>query len=171
MLFVGVDWSETYYDLCLLNHDGRVLAVLRIGGGLAGVGALHALVTPILRTRHMSQSGLRPIGGPTGPGVVDGRLAGVCGQPAAVSRYRGRHGTSRTKSDAVTPRCWPGPPEPNLDPAASMSIHCAAGAASVLPGRGGRPGHPTRRARGPGRTGAGAAAGVGPPTRAAVRRR
>jgi cation diffusion facilitator CzcD-associated flavoprotein CzcO len=45
MLFVGVDWSETYYDLCLMNHDGRVLAVLRIGGGLAGVGALHTLVT------------------------------------------------------------------------------------------------------------------------------
>jgi hypothetical protein len=37
--------------------------------------------------------------GSAGRGAAGRRLSGVCGQPHAVSRYRGRHGSSRAKSD------------------------------------------------------------------------
>jgi hypothetical protein len=44
MLFLGIDWGERHHDLCVLDQDGNVLATRRITDGLAGVGALHAVV-------------------------------------------------------------------------------------------------------------------------------
>jgi transposase len=99
MLFVGVDWGETHHDLCLLDQDGNLLAARRIADGLAGVGELHALVA-----MHAEDSGQVVVGIETDRGLLVGALVAAGYQvyavnPQVVSRYRGRHSSSRAKSD------------------------------------------------------------------------
>jgi len=99
VLFVGVDWGEAHHDLCLLDQDGRVLATRRIADGLAGVGELHALVAA-----HADRPGQVAVGVETDRGLLVGALLAAGYQvyavnPQVVSRYRGRHGSSRAKSD------------------------------------------------------------------------
>ena len=98
-LFVGVDWGEAHHDLCLLDQDGRVLAARRIADGLAGVGELHALVAA-----HSEDPGRVVVGIETDPGLLVGALVAAGNQvyavnPQVVSWYRGRHSSSRAKSD------------------------------------------------------------------------
>ena len=99
MLFLGVDWGETHHDLCLLDQDGNVLAARRIADGLAGVGEVHALVAG-----HAQDPAEVAVGIETDRGLLVGALLAVGYQvyaviPHTVSRYRGRHGSSRAKSD------------------------------------------------------------------------
>jgi hypothetical protein len=99
MLFLGIDWGEHPHDLCLLNQDGAVLAVHRITDGLAGVEELHALVAAHADGPDAGRGRHRDRPGPAGRRAGGRRLPGVCGQPQAVSRYRGRHRAARAKSD------------------------------------------------------------------------
>ena len=97
MLFLGVDWGEAHHDLCLLDQDGMVLAARRITDGLAGV--LHALVAA-----HAQDPAEVAVGIETDRGLLVGALLAAGYQvyavnPQVVSRYRGRHGSSRAKSD------------------------------------------------------------------------
>jgi transposase len=99
VLFVGVDWGERHHDLCLLDQDGAVLATRRIVDGLAGVGELHALVAA-----HAEQAGQVAVGIETDRGPLVGTLLAAgyhvyAVNPQVVGRYRGRHRTSRAKSD------------------------------------------------------------------------
>jgi transposase len=99
VLFVGVDWGEAHHDLCLLDEDGTVLTARRIPDGLTGVAELHVVVAA-----HAEDPGQVAVGIETDRGLLVGALLGagyqVCAvNPHAVSRYRGRHGTSRAKSD------------------------------------------------------------------------
>jgi transposase len=99
MLFLGVDWGEHHHDLCLLDLDGSVLAARRIGDGLAGLGELHALVAA-----HAEDPAQVAIGIETDRGLLVGALLAAGYQvyavnPQVVSHYRGRHGSSRAKSD------------------------------------------------------------------------
>jgi transposase len=99
MLFLGVDWGERHHDLCLLDQDGSVLAARRIADGLAGVGELHALVAT-----HVVDPAQVVVGIETDRGLLVGSLVAAGYQvyavnPQVVSRYRGRHGSSRAKSD------------------------------------------------------------------------
>jgi transposase len=99
MLFLGIDWGERHHDLCLLDQDGNLVAARRIADGLAGVSELHALVAT-----HVEDPGQVAVGIETDRGLLVGSLLAVGYQvyavnPHAVSRYRGRHGTSRAKSD------------------------------------------------------------------------
>jgi transposase len=99
MLFVGVDWGEAHHDLCLLDQDGNLLAARRIADGLAGVGELHALVAV-----HAEDPGQVVVGIETDRGLLVGTLLAAGYQvyavnPQVVSRYRGRYGSSRAKSD------------------------------------------------------------------------
>jgi Transposase/Transposase IS116/IS110/IS902 family len=99
MLFLGVDWGEVHHDLCLLDEGGQVLAARRIADGLAGVGELHALVAA-----HAEDPAQVAVGIETDRGLLVGALL-VAGyqvyavNPHTMSRYRGRHGSSRAKSD------------------------------------------------------------------------
>jgi hypothetical protein len=136
VLFVGVDWGEAHHDLCLLDEDGTVLTARRIPDGLTGVAELHVVVAA-----HAEDPGQVAVGIETDRGLLVGALLAAgyrvyAVNPHAVSRYRGRHGTSRAKSDrgdaklladlvrttatttARSPathqrwrrsRCWPGP--------------------------------------------------------------
>jgi transposase len=99
MLFVGVDWGERHHDLCLLDPDGSVLATHRVADGLAGVGELHALVAA-----HAEQPGQVAVGIETDRGLLVAALVAAGYQvyavnPQVVSHYRGRHSSSRAKSD------------------------------------------------------------------------
>jgi transposase len=99
VLFVGVDWGERHHDLCLLDQDGSVLAIRRIADGLTGVGELHALVTA-----HAEDPAQVAVGIETDRGLLVGALLAAGYQvyavnPQVVGRYRGRHRTSRAKSD------------------------------------------------------------------------
>jgi hypothetical protein len=100
MWFLGVDWGERHHDLCLLDQDGMVLAARRIVDGLAGVGELHALVAT-----HVVDPAQVAVGIETDRGLLVGALLAAGYQvyavnPQLVSRYRGRHGSSRAKSDS-----------------------------------------------------------------------
>jgi Transposase/Transposase IS116/IS110/IS902 family len=99
MLFVGVDWGEAHHDLCLLDQAGNLLAARRIADGLGGVGELHALVAT-----HAEDPGQVVVGIETDRGLLVGALVAAGYQvyavnPQVVSRYRGRHSSSRAKSD------------------------------------------------------------------------
>ena len=99
VLFLGVDWGERHHDLCLLDQDGNVLTARRVGDGLAGVGELHVLVAA-----HAQDPAQVAVGIETDRGLLVGALLAVGYQvyavnPHTVSRYRGRHGSSRAKSD------------------------------------------------------------------------
>jgi transposase len=99
MLFLGIDWGERHHDLCLLDQDGSVLATRRIVDGLAGVSELHALVAA-----HAEDPGQVVIGIETDRGLLVAALLAAGYQvyavnPQVVSHYRGRHASSRAKSD------------------------------------------------------------------------
>jgi transposase len=99
VLFVGVDWGERHHDLCLLDEAGQVLAARRVADGLAGVGELHAAVAA-----HAQEPGQVAVGIETDRGLLVGALVAAgyrvyAVNPQVVSRYRGRHGSSRAKSD------------------------------------------------------------------------
>jgi transposase len=99
MRFLGIDWGEHHHDLCLLDQDGQVLAARRIADGLAGAGELHALVAA-----HAQDPGQVAVGIETDHGLLVGALLAAgyhvyAVNPQVVSRYRGRHGSSRAKSD------------------------------------------------------------------------
>jgi hypothetical protein len=99
MWFLGIDWGEAHHDLCLLDQNGIVLAVRRIADGLTGVGALHALVAA-----HAKDPTQVVVGIETDRGLLIGALLAAGYQiyavnPHTMSRYRGRHGSSRAKSE------------------------------------------------------------------------
>lgn len=99
MRFLGIDWGEHHHDLCLLDQDGRVLAAGRIADGLAGAGELHQLVAA-----HAEQPGQVAVGIETDRGLLVAALLAAGYQvyavnPQVVSHYRGRHRSSRAKSD------------------------------------------------------------------------
>jgi transposase len=99
VLFLGVDWGEQHHDLCLLDEAGRVLVTQRIADGLAGVGELHALVAA-----HAGEPAQVTVGIETDRGLLVGALVAAGYQVYAInlhamSRYRGRHRTTRAKSD------------------------------------------------------------------------
>src|SRR5215208_3623281 len=106
MLFLGIDWGEHHHhDLCLLDQDGMMLAARRITDGLAGVGELHALVAA-----HAQGPAEVVVGIETDRGLLVGALLAAGYQmyavnPHTVSRYRGRHGSSRPSPTAGTPWC------------------------------------------------------------------
>jgi hypothetical protein len=107
MLFLGVDWGEAHHDLCLLDQAVMVLAARRIADGVAGVGELHGLVAA-----HAEQPAQVAVGIETDRGLLVGAMLAAGYQvyavnPQVVGCYRGRHGSSRVKSDRGDGRCWP----------------------------------------------------------------
>lgn len=99
MVLVGIDWSEKWHDVCLMDEDGRVLGRRRIGDSLAGLAQLQALIAEhagdptevaiCIETPHgLMLRGLRAAG-----------YAIYAVNPMAASRYRDRHAVSKKKSD------------------------------------------------------------------------
>jgi hypothetical protein len=93
--YSGAHWSMSTRR----NGSPRALATRRIVDGLAGVGELYTLMAA-----HAEDPAQVAVGIETDRGLLVGALQAAgyhvyAVNPHAVSRYRGRHGSSRGKSD------------------------------------------------------------------------
>lgn len=99
MIFVGIDWSETHHDICVIDVEGRVLAHGRVADGVEGLGQLHELVRS-----HAEEASEVVVGIEIDRGLVVGALVAAgyavhAVNPLSMDRYRDRHRTSGAKSD------------------------------------------------------------------------
>ncbi|HKB37578.1 MAG TPA: IS110 family transposase [Gemmataceae bacterium] len=99
MVLVGIDWSEKWHDVCLMDESGRVLGRRRIEDSAAGLTRLQALIA-----EHVEDPAEVAIGIETPDGLMVRalRAAGYAiyaVNPLAASRYRDRHAVSKKKSD------------------------------------------------------------------------
>jgi transposase len=99
VIFVGIDWSETHLDACVLDVDGRVLGKGRVPEGVDGVGKLHEMMGA-----HAEDPSEVVVGIELDRGLVVGALVAAgyavhAINPLSVDRYRDRHRTSGAKSD------------------------------------------------------------------------
>jgi len=97
--FLGIDWGEAHHDLCLLDQDGTVLAARRIADGLAGVAELLALVAAHAKNPTQVAVGIETDRGLLVEALLAAGFQVYAVNPHTMSRYRGRHGSSRAKSD------------------------------------------------------------------------
>jgi len=99
VIFVGIDWSETHHDACIVDVDGHVLATGRVPEGLDGVARLHEMAAA-----HAEDPSLVVVGIELDRGLLVGALVASgyavhAINPLSVDRYRDRHRTSGAKSD------------------------------------------------------------------------
>ena len=100
MIFVGNDWAEDHHDVYVMDEQGKKLAAQRVGEGIEGLSAFHALLGT-----HAEDPGQVHIGIETDRGlwvnalVAAGYLVHAV-NPRAAARYRDRHHLSGAKSDA-----------------------------------------------------------------------
>ena len=99
MVLVGIDWSERWHDVCLMDEDGRVLGRRRVDDSAAGLTQLQSLIA-----EHAEDPAEVMIGVETPHGLMLRalRAAGYtiyAVNPLAASRYRDRHAVSKKKSD------------------------------------------------------------------------
>ncbi len=99
MIFVGIDWSETHHDVCVLDVEGRVLTKGRVPEGVEGLARLHEMLAA-----HAEEAADVVIGIELDRGLLVGALVAAgyavhAVNPLSVDRYRDRHRTSGAKSD------------------------------------------------------------------------
>jgi transposase len=99
VIFVGIDWSETHHDVCVMDVEGRVLVTGRVPEGLEGLARLHEMVSA-----HAEEPSDVVVGIELDRGLLVGALVASgyavhAINPLSVDRYRDRHRTSGAKSD------------------------------------------------------------------------
>jgi transposase len=99
MVFVGIDWSEQWHDVCLMNEGGQVLGRRRVDDSPAGLTQLQALIA-----EHAEDPVEVVIGIETPQGLMVRALQAAghaiyAVNPLSASRYRDRHGISKKNSD------------------------------------------------------------------------
>lgn len=99
MIFVGIDWSESHHDVCVIDVEGRLLAKGRVPDGVDGLARLHELMAA-----HTEDASGVAIGIEIDRGLLVGALVAAgyavhAVNPLSVDRYRDRHRTSGAKSD------------------------------------------------------------------------
>jgi transposase len=99
MVLVGIDWSERWHDVCLMDEAGRVLAQRRVDDSLDGLAQLQSLIA-----EHAADPAevVICIETPRGLMLRALRAAGYAiyaVNPLAASRYRDRFAVSKKKSD------------------------------------------------------------------------
>ncbi len=99
MVLVGIDWSEKWHDVCLMDEGGQVLGRRRIEDSPAGLTQLQSLMADCADDPAEVVIGIET---PHGLMVRALRAAGYAiyaVNPLAASRYRDRHAVSKKKSD------------------------------------------------------------------------
>jgi len=99
VIFVGIDWSESHHDVCVMDAQGQVLAQGRVPDGVEGLGRLHEMMAA-----HAEEPSEAVIGIEIDRGLLVGALVAAghrvhAVNPLSVDRYRDRHRTSGAKSD------------------------------------------------------------------------
>ena len=107
MVFVGVDWAEAHHDVCVVDHEGAVLARRRIVEGIEGLAGLHGLLA-----EHAEEPDEVIVGIETDRGLLVSSLVAAGYEiyainPLAVARYRDRHGISGASPTRATPSSSP----------------------------------------------------------------
>ena len=99
MILVGIDWSENWHDVCLMDEGGQVLARRRLDDSPGGLTQLQSLIAEHAEGPAQVAIGIET---PRGLMVRGLRAAGYtiyAINPLAASRYRDRHAVSKKKSD------------------------------------------------------------------------
>ena len=99
MIFVGIDWSETHHDVCVMDVEGRVLSKARVPDGVEGVARLHEMVATHAEDPSQVVIGIEIDGGLLVGALVATGYAVHAVNPLSVDRYRDRHRVSGAKSD------------------------------------------------------------------------
>ena len=99
MIFVGVDWAEAHYDVCVLDDAGAVLGRRRVPDGVVGVAELHALIADHIEEADEVCVGIELDRGLLVRALVAAGYGVYAVNPLASARYRERHAVSGAKSD------------------------------------------------------------------------
>jgi transposase len=99
MILVGIDWSEKWHDVCLMDEGGRVLGRRRVDDSLAGLTQLQSLIAEHAEDPAQVAIGIETPHGLMLRGLRAAGYAVHAVNPLAASRYRDRHGVSKKKSD------------------------------------------------------------------------
>ena len=100
-LCVGDDWAEDHHDIEVMDGAGQVLARRRLPEGVAGIGQLHELIGRFVPAGGDAQVqvGIETDRGPWVAALIAAGYVVFAVNPLQASRYRGRRGVSRGKSD------------------------------------------------------------------------
>ena len=99
MIFVGIDWSETHHDACIVDGEGLVLTKGRVPEGVDGLARLHEMVAAHAEEPSEVAVGIELDRGLLVSALVTAGYAVHAVNPLSVDRYRDRHRTSGAKSD------------------------------------------------------------------------
>jgi transposase len=99
LVFVGIDWAEKHYDVCIVDKEGIILVRGRVADGVEGISKLHEMVAD-----HIEEPEEAVVGIELDRGLLVGALIAAGYEvfainPLSVDRYRDRHSTSGAKSD------------------------------------------------------------------------
>jgi len=101
MLFVGIDWSEKWHDVCLLDENNKVLGRRRIEGSPAGFTRLQTLIAEHAEDPGQVVVCIEKAQGPLVHALRAAEYVIYAVNPLSASRYRERHTLSGGKSDAA----------------------------------------------------------------------
>ena len=105
MIFVGIDWSETHHDVCVIDADGKVLAKGRVPEGVEGLARLHELVSTHTQDPSDVAVGIELDRGLLVGALVASGYAVHAINPLSVDRYRDR-APREPNPIPGTRRCW-----------------------------------------------------------------
>jgi hypothetical protein len=100
VIFVGVDWAEVHHDICVLDENGSVLARKRIPDSFDGVRSFHELLAHLVDEPEQVVVGIEKDRGLLVTAMLGANYHIYALNPMSVARYRERHVTSGSKSDA-----------------------------------------------------------------------
>jgi transposase len=101
VLFVGDDWAEAHHDVDVVDAQGRRLVRRRLGEGVDGLAALHAMVADHLDPDDEPADvvvGIETDRGPWVQALIAAGYTVYAVNPLQVARYRERHAVA-AKSD------------------------------------------------------------------------
>jgi transposase len=99
VIFVGIDWSETHRDVCVIDVEGRVVAKAHVPEGVEGLAKLHEMLSMYAEEAAEVAVGIELDRGLLVAALVAAGYAVHAINPLSVDRYRDRHRTSGAKSD------------------------------------------------------------------------
>ena len=100
MIFVGNDWAEDHHDVYVMDQAGEKLAAKRLGEGIEGIRAFHALLGTHAEDPTQVRVGIETDRGLWVNALVAAGYLVHAINPRAAARYRDRHHVGGAKSDA-----------------------------------------------------------------------